>query len=112
MKEEISKVLTERIQLICDERDTNFAEIERDADLKTNTIRRWKDSLPNIANTAKVAKTLHVSLDWLCGLTPYRNTLEESKEINPKVAELADKMKNFDKDKLELIDKYIDLINK
>nr|WP_302596981.1 hypothetical protein [uncultured Cellulosilyticum sp.] len=112
MKEEIGKTLVERIQLICAERDTNFAEIERSADLKTNTIRRWKDSLPNIANAAKVAKTLRVSLDWLCGLSDYRNSIEESKNINPKVSELADKIKNFDKDKLELLDKYIDLINK
>ena len=112
MKEIMGKTLVERIQLICAEKDITFAEIERDADLKTNTIRRWKDSLPNILAVYKVAKTLHVSTDWLCGLSNYRTTLEETKSLDPQIAEIAYKIKGFNKDKLELIDKYIDLISK
>ncbi len=61
--------ITERIKLLCDEKDTTFAAVERACDLSNGSIRRWEENKPAIDKLEKVADYFNVSVDYLLGRT-------------------------------------------
>lgn len=61
--------LVKRIKILCDEKKTNFAEVERNAGISNGQIRRWDNSSPKIENIQKVADYFNVSVDYLLGRT-------------------------------------------
>lgn len=75
--------LVQRIKELADEKNTTFAEIERKTGISNGQIRRWDKSSPKADNLQKVATYLHVSTDYLLGLTDNRHMgmTEEQKEL-------------------------------
>jgi len=59
--------LVERIKILCDEKKTSFAEVERNTGISNGQIRRWNTSSPKLENVKKVAEYFNVSLDYLTG---------------------------------------------
>lgn len=103
--------MTDRIEELCKEKDFDFAGLERASKLTTNTIRRWRTSVPNVLHVAKVAETLHVSTDYLVGLSSSRTSFEEYNNISPKAGEIMTLIKELPDEKLDLIQRYILVIN-
>lgn len=61
--------LVERIKLLCDEKKTNFAEVERNIGISNGQIRRWNTSTPGTDKLEMVANYFDVSVDYLLGRT-------------------------------------------
>ena len=61
--------LVERIKLLCDEKKTNFAEVERNIGISNGQIRRWNTSTPGTDKLEMVADYFDVSVDYLLGRT-------------------------------------------
>ncbi|MFP7288045.1 helix-turn-helix transcriptional regulator [Shouchella clausii] len=61
--------LVERIKLLCDEKKTNFAEVERKIGISNGQIRRWNKSTPGTDKLELVADYFDVSVDYLLGRT-------------------------------------------
>lgn len=68
--------LVKRIQLLCDENKTSFAEVERKVGLSNGQIRRWNNSSPKTKNVEKIADYFDVSVDYLIGRTDKKNYYE------------------------------------
>lgn len=64
-------MLIKRIQLLCAERKTTVAKVERDCGLANATIRRWEAASPTTDNLVKVANHFGVSTDFLLGRDTY-----------------------------------------
>lgn len=60
-------MLYQRIEKICEEKQTNITKLERECGLANATIRRWKTASPSVDNLMKVADKLGVTLDYLVG---------------------------------------------
>ena len=60
-------MLYQRIEKICEEKQTNITKLERECGLANATIRRWKTASPSVDNLLKVADKLGVTLDYLVG---------------------------------------------
>lgn len=58
--------------------NATFASLERKAGLKNGTINKWKTSKPSFESLLKLADTLEVSLDELCGRKSKKNSATES----------------------------------
>lgn len=69
--------LVKRIKYLCDERKTNFAEVERKTGISNGQIRRWENSSPKIENVQKVADFFNVSVDYLLGRTDIKSIIDE-----------------------------------
>lgn len=63
----IKVTLTEKIKELADNKNTNFAEVERKIGLSNGQIRRWDTSSPKAENLEKVADYFNVSVDYLLG---------------------------------------------
>ena len=59
--------LTERIRILCEGKNTNFAALERTLDIGQGTIRKWDRVSPGLDKLQKVAEFFNVSLDYLVG---------------------------------------------
>ncbi|TCL65879.1 hypothetical protein EDC14_10168 [Hydrogenispora ethanolica] len=57
--------LTDRIQRLCEKKDTTFAETERKLGFGNGAIRRWDDYVPTVSKVQKVADYFGVSVDYL-----------------------------------------------
>ena len=55
----------DRIRQLCKEQNTTVAQMERDAGLKPNTVKRWESSSPMAKPLFKVADALNVSARYL-----------------------------------------------
>ena len=55
----------DRIKDLCRERGISVSNLERQAGLKPNTIKRWADSRPMADPALAVANVLEVSMDFL-----------------------------------------------
>lgn len=60
-------MLYEKIEKLCKERGTSIAALERECGLANATIKGWKKCSPTVANLAKVADRLNVTMDYLVG---------------------------------------------
>lgn len=58
-------MLFDTISLLCKEKNVSIARLERECGLGNATIKRWKDSSPNLANLKKVAAYLKVDINKL-----------------------------------------------
>lgn len=58
-------MILERIQNLCNERNTNIAQLEKELGFGKSTIRRWNTSSPSVDNLQKVADYFKVSVDSL-----------------------------------------------
>lgn len=58
-------MLYDSVKAECDKRNWSINKLESLAGLPTGTIRKWKKSVPNLANIKRVADALNVSVDWL-----------------------------------------------
>ena len=65
----------ERTELTAKQRGLSMPELERKAGLGEKSIYSWKRSTPKSDNLAKVANVLHVSTDYLLGLTDTMNPI-------------------------------------
>lgn len=74
--------LVKRINLLCDEMDTTFAEVERNNELSNGSIRRWDTNTPSADKLQKIAEYFNVSTDYLLGTAPFRNKDEEITSIS------------------------------
>ena len=61
--------LLEKIQLLAAQQNTTLAALDRDCKFAHGTIRRLGTVVPSIDKVCAVALRLHVSIDYLCGLT-------------------------------------------
>lgn len=59
--------LKERIRMLCEGKNTNFAALERALDLGQGTIRKWDKVSPGLDKLQKVADYFGVSIDYLAG---------------------------------------------
>lgn len=57
--------LVKRINLLCDEHNTTFAEVERKCELSNGSIRRWDKNTPSTDKLQKIAEYFNVSIDYL-----------------------------------------------
>lgn len=74
--------LVKRIEILCDEMDTTFAEVERKNELSNGSIRRWDTNTPSADKLQKIADFFNVSTDYLLGIVPFRNKDEELTSIS------------------------------
>ncbi len=74
--------LVKRINLLCEEHDTTFAEVERKCELSNGSIRRWDTNTPSTDKLEKVANHFNVSADYLLGRTPFSNKDEALTSIS------------------------------
>lgn len=76
--------LVKRIKLLCDEKKTNFAEVERKIGISNGQIRRWDNVSPKSETLNKVADYFDVSTDFLLGRTDQKRyyDLTEKDEID------------------------------
>ena len=58
-------MILKRIQNLCNERNTNIAQLEIELGFGKSTIRRWNTSSPSVDNLQKVADYFKVSVDSL-----------------------------------------------
>lgn len=61
------RVLYEKIEKLCREGGLSIASLERECGLANATIKGWKKCSPTVANLAKVADRLNVTIDYLVG---------------------------------------------
>ena len=61
--------LLEKIQALATQQNTTLAALDRDCKFAHGTIRRWGTVVPSVDKVCAVALRLHVSVDYLCGLT-------------------------------------------
>lgn len=54
-----------RIKSLCDGKGITIAELERQANVGTGTIRRWNTTLPSGDKLQRVARCLNVTIDYL-----------------------------------------------
>jgi len=57
--------MVELLQKLCQERGTNFYQLEILLKLGSGTIRRWDKSLPSVEKLSRVAEYFGVSMDYL-----------------------------------------------
>lgn len=55
----------DNVKAECDKRKWSINYLESEASLPQGTVRKWKESVPNLANIKRVADALSVSVDWL-----------------------------------------------
>lgn len=55
----------DRIKDLCQQKGTTVSQLERDAGLKPNSIKRWSDCKPIANSLFAVAKALNVDAEWL-----------------------------------------------
>lgn len=53
------------VKVECDKRKWSINYLESEADLPVGTVRKWKESVPNLATIKRVADALSVSVDWI-----------------------------------------------
>lgn len=84
-----------QINSLCKEKNTNFAEVERNTGISNGQIRRWNISSPKIENIQKVADYFQVSTDFLLGRTEnkYIDT-EQCGDLSITLEELIHLMNN------------------
>lgn len=88
--------ISKRIKILCDEKETTFAAVERACNLSNGSIRRWKNNTPAVDKLEKVADYFNVSIDYLLGKTEQRNVLSEKDEndIAKDIERLKEKLKS------------------
>ena len=74
--------LVKRISLLCNERDTTFAEVERKSGLSNGSIRRWDTNTPSTNKLQKIAEYFNISTDYLLGTIPFKDEDEEKTSIS------------------------------
>lgn len=65
-------ILVSTITELCKERGLTFKALEKELGFGNGTIRRWGTSKPAISAVVKVASYFNVSVDYLLGLSSYR----------------------------------------
>jgi transcriptional regulator with XRE-family HTH domain len=66
--------LVEKIQKLCEERNTNVANLQKEMGFSNGTIYRWDKNLPSVDKVKKVAKYFGVSMDYLLDESEYEPT--------------------------------------
>ena len=114
-----------RIKSLAEENNLSFTEIEKSSGLSSNSIRRWDNSIPSADKLAAVAKVLHVTNDYLMGVTEYKTTYEEWDNRYNKNGEMKQKVKTLEAvdtiaahledkeitdDKIKALTQYMDLL--
>ncbi|MEK5232059.1 helix-turn-helix transcriptional regulator [Lysinibacillus sp. FSL K6-0232] len=96
--------LVNRIKNLCDEKSTNFAEVERRIGISNGQIRRWDNSSPKAENLERVADHFNVSTDYLLGRSGQKNyfTLEanDKSDADKKLLEILNELDEEDKELL------------
>ncbi len=59
--------LVERIKDLCRKQGIPVARLEELAELKPRTIGKWDENKPSVDKVQRVARCLHVSIDYLLG---------------------------------------------
>lgn len=73
----MQKILYERIETLCKERDISIARLEIECGFSNSTIKKWKNtSVPKADRIVAVAKYFEVSTDYLLGCSNIRLTSE------------------------------------
>lgn len=65
--------LYERIIELCEEKCISRRQLQRELDMSTGSLYKWKTSTPGAAILKRVADYFNVSVDYLVGNSPYRN---------------------------------------
>lgn len=78
--------LYRRIKEVSSGKNMTIAELERLSGISNGQIRRWDTSSPKVENLAKVAKTLHVSVDFLLGKEE-SSTMDEPVDLDKALSE-------------------------
>lgn len=65
----VDLTMLERIKNLCKKHGITVTILEKDLDLPNNTIYQWKNRMPNLERTKKVADYFNVSVDYLLGRT-------------------------------------------
>ncbi len=81
--------LVERIKIKCEENNLTIRKLEQLSGLSNATIRKWETQTPSYDKVVAVAKTLHVSLNWLI-------FGKESEELSPDEQQLIDLYRHAD----------------
>lgn len=90
--------LVKRIKLLCDEKKTNFAEVERQIGISNGQIRRWDNVSPKSETLQKVADHFNVSTDYLLGRTSqkryYDLTEKDERDIQTELENILNDFSN------------------
>lgn len=65
--------LYERIIELCAEKGISRRQLQRDLNMSSGSLYKWKTSIPNAGLLKKAADYFNVSTDYLVGNSPYRN---------------------------------------
>ncbi|MDF1495185.1 helix-turn-helix domain-containing protein [Caproiciproducens sp. CPB-2] len=93
-------MLYEKIQSICKDRGTNFAQIEKALGFGNGTMQKWDKASPRIDKVKSVADYLGVSIDFL---------LDRSK-TSPQGQKLADAFDELPPQKRDLVQRYVEML--
>ena len=69
----MNETLLNRLKELCEEKGISQRQVQRDLNLSTSTISKWKTSTPKNDTLQLVADYFNVSTDYLMGKTKYRN---------------------------------------
>lgn len=69
----MNDALLKRLKELCEEKGISQRQLQRDLNLSTSTVSKWKTSTPKHDTLQAVADYFNVSTDYLTGRTKYRN---------------------------------------
>lgn len=58
-------MIFDNIKSLCEKKGLSIAQLEKEVGFTNGTIGKWRVHSPTVANLAKVAEHLGVSVDWL-----------------------------------------------
>ena len=69
----MNEALLNRLRELCEEKGISQRQLQRDLNLSTSTVSKWKTSTPKNETLQAVADYFNVTTDYLMGKTKYRN---------------------------------------
>ncbi len=87
-------MLYDRIQTLCHENKTNFAQLERVLGFGNGTLHKWESATPGIDKVQAIADYFHISMEELLGRGIYKYS-DEAKKIAAQFDELPEEKKNL-----------------
>ncbi len=73
--------LLDRIQLLCQEKNTTVYRVEKDCGFSNAVISKWNTANPSIEKVIKVADYFGVTIEYLCGLTDAEDHLRKANHV-------------------------------
>lgn len=105
--------MLDKIKVLCKEKKTSIAKLEKQLGFGNGVIGRWDKSVPSYERLAAVANALDVSVDYLTGETDdpsagiKKDPTREGEVVSPVVQEIFDFIDSTSPEELAETVKYI-----